>query len=87
MLRRVTTENVEGELVAYGGTARGGEHDGDVGLGSCTKRAQDEAKGFTNGDKDRVSAWRGARGGVTLRYALNQGGAKKQWSWLTERRR
>jgi hypothetical protein len=36
-------KNVGGELVAYGLLACAGVHGGVVGLGSCTKRAQDEA--------------------------------------------
>jgi hypothetical protein len=37
-------KNVGGELVAYGLLARAGVHGGVVGLGSCTKRARDEAQ-------------------------------------------
>jgi hypothetical protein len=37
-------KNMGGELVAYGLLARAGVHGGVVGLGSCTKRARDEAQ-------------------------------------------
>jgi hypothetical protein len=48
--RRDTTENIGGELVSYCGTTRAGVHGDDVGLGSCTKRERDEARGFIDGD-------------------------------------